>query len=365
MNRPNASPWSLTVARIAGIPIRLHFTLILFLAWIGFVGVRNDAAGAFSLAVGIFLSVLLHELGHALTAKRFGVQTRDITLYPIGGVAVLEGKKPKAWEELWIALAGPAVNLAILALLSPILLSTKGALPSFAGGLEGKTLMEGLWLGNAAMALFNMVPAFPMDGGRVLRALLAITKGEPIASQVAGSVGQFLAIVIGLVGLLNGNVVLMLIAFFVFLGAGQEINATMQAGYTQDRLVGDAMMTEFQTLSSGSTLDDAAKLLLSTSQQDFPVVFGNEVLGILSRMDIAKGLAEHGPGGYVSGAMQREFRTLGPGEPLERAIEMFASSRSPILVLKGTDLVGLLTAENLSEFLMLEHAKSIRRRANA
>jgi CBS domain-containing protein len=215
------------------------------------------------------------------------------------------------------------------------------------------------------MALFNMVPAFPMDGGRVLRALLAITKGEPIASQVAGSVGQFLAIVIGLVGLLNGNVVLMLIAFFVFLGAGQEINATMQAGYTQDRLVGDAMMTEFQTLSSGSTLDDAAKLLLSTSQQDFPVVFGNEVLGILSRMDIAKGLAEHGPGGYVSGAMQREFRTLGPGEPLERAIEMFASSRSPILVLKGTDLVGLLTAENLSEFLMLEHAKSIRRRANA
>lgn len=365
MNRPNASPWSLTIARIAGIPIRLHFTLILFLAWIGFVGVQNDAAGAFSLAVGIFASVLLHELGHSLTAKRFGVQTRDITLYPIGGVAVLEGKKPKAWEELWIALAGPAVNVVILAILTPILLTTKGALPSLAGGLQGKTLMEGLWLANAAMALFNMVPAFPMDGGRVLRAVLAITKGEPTASQVAGSVGQFLAIVIGLIGLLSGNVVLMLIAFFVFLGAGQEINATVQAGYMQDRLVGDAMMTEFQTLSNGSTLDDAAKLLLSSSQQDFPVVFDEEVLGILTRVDIAQGLAQQGPGGYVSGVMQREFRTLGPGEPLERAIEMFGSNRNPILVLKGTALVGLLTTENLSEFVMLEHARSVRRRTTA
>ncbi len=362
MNNARPSPWSLTIAKVAGIPIRLHFTLILFLAYLAFAGIQKEALGAVGLAIAVFASVLLHELGHALTAKHFGVSTRDITLYPIGGVAVLEGKKPRAREELWIALAGPLVNVVIAVALTPLVLAGPG-LPPVGAGLESNSALQAIWSANLFLALFNMLPAFPMDGGRVLRAILALKMPDARATQIAGGIGQMMAILIGLYAILSGQAILMLVAFFVFLGAAQEVASTVQSGYLAGRHVGEAMITDFQTLSNGSTLEDASRLLISGSQQDFPVVFGEEVLGVLNRTALAQGIAAQGPAAYVATVMSRDTRRLAPGEPLERAIEMFSSDRSSILVMKAESLVGILTAENLSEFIMLEHARASRARS--
>ncbi|HVL39849.1 MAG TPA: site-2 protease family protein [Fimbriimonadaceae bacterium] len=359
-----SSPWSLRVATVAGIPIRLHFTFLLFLVWIYIVTSQPQSRLSFWLVPGIFVCVLLHELGHALTAKRFGVETRDITLYPIGGVAMLQGRRPKPVEEFWIAIAGPAVNVVIALILLPFVLAQQGSLPPLTFVLGQLGLLEGLFVANIVLPLFNMIPAFPMDGGRILRSLLAMNMPQRKATQIAGAIGQFLAIAIGMVGLFLGSVILMLVAFFVFLGAGQEVSASIGISLVENRRIADAMLTQFRTIESAASLEMAAKMLLEGAQQDFPVVYGEEVLGLLSRSDIARGLAQEGPTAYVSGHMNREFKVLRPEEDLERALEMFSGGdTSPVLVMEGDRLLGMVTAENLSEFLMLEHARLSRQGA--
>jgi Zn-dependent protease/CBS domain-containing protein len=356
----SGSPWSIRIATISGIPIRLHFTFLLFLGWIFLVLRQPEARMSVWLIPAIFFCVLLHELGHALTARRFGVKTRDITLYPIGGVAMLQGRRPRPNEEFWIALAGPAVNVVIAILLIPFLFVFEGGLPWITLSLLDKSLLEGIFIANVFLPLFNMIPAFPMDGGRVLRAYLAMRMDETRATQIAGTIGQFFAIVIGFYALFGQqNIILMIIAFFVFLGAQQEMQAHMGLSLLTGKRIGDAMVTRFRTLASAASLEEAARMLLEGSQQDFPVVFGEEVLGILTRGDIARGLASEGPTGYVSGAMRREFRRVAPEEPLERALELFnEGDTAPLMVMEGERLVGMVTTENLSEFLMLQHARA-------
>ncbi len=314
-----------------------------------------------ALVVLVFLCVVLHEFGHALVAQRFGVQTREITLYPIGGVAMLQGR-PKPYQEFWIALAGPAVNVVIALLLTGYLLATRHALPNFQIGLDPQgTLVENLWRANVWLPLFNMIPAFPMDGGRVLRSLLAMVLPEVRATQIAASVGQLLAFGFGFYGLLQGNILLLVIALFVFLGASQEVQATIGFALVAGKKVADAMQTRFRTIESGASLEDAASMLLSGSQHDFPVVAGDQVLGLLSRTDIARGLASEGPTAYVAGHMDREFRRITADAPLEVAFEAFSENEgAPILVMEEDHLLGMLTPENFSEFLMLESARTRR-----
>lgn len=353
------SPWSFRIFTVSGIPVRLHFTFLLFLVWIVLLG---RAQGAPLMAVFLLLlfgCVLLHELGHALTAKRLGIGTRDIVLYPIGGVAMLtERAKPR--QELLITLAGPAVNVVIALVLGIVIFATTRELPSLSFRLQNQSMMEALFAANVALALFNMIPAFPMDGGRVLRSLLAMRMTEHRATQIAAGVGQFLAIVFGLVAIFTGNLMLMLVAFFVFLGASQEVSASTGLNLLAGKRVREAMMTKFQIVESGWTLDSAAKLLLEGSQQDFPVVIGDSVLGVLTRSDIAMGLSREGPQAYVAGAMRREFKQADPEDLLEAVLSKFSGDPSPILVMQGERLVGMVTSENLSEFIMLEQARRVR-----
>ncbi|HEY0866914.1 MAG TPA: site-2 protease family protein, partial [Fimbriimonas sp.] len=271
-----SSGWAFRIATIAGIPIRVHFTFLLFLTWIAFVGRSQGDLMWPVFVLAIFFCVLLHELGHALTAKRYGVPTRDITLYPIGGVAMLE-KRTTPIQELWITLAGPAVNVVIALATGIILIAQNGAVPRLSLLTNDVGFLEGLFIANVMLALFNMIPAFPMDGGRVLRAVLALNMHEAKATQIAGAIGQALAIGIGFYGLFQTNVIWMLIAFFVFLGAGQEVAVTVTRAMMEGHRVRDAMQIRFRGIDHGATLQRAAEMLLEGSQQDFPVFAGDDL----------------------------------------------------------------------------------------
>jgi CBS domain-containing protein len=214
-------------------------------------------------------------------------------------------------------------------------------------------LIQRIAVGNMLLAAFNLLPAFPMDGGRVLRAVLARTKSEDEATRAAASAGRMLAIAMGLYGLLSMQFMLVFIAFFVYLGAAQEGAAAMGRTLTHGIPVRAAMVTEFHTLPHGSTIRDAANLLLATSQQDFPVVHGTSVIGLLPRNGLLRALAADGPDAYVSGAMEREFTRLQPDMDLSEALPAIAQAGPCALVMEGDQLLGLLTSENLSEFLLL------------
>lgn len=338
---------------VAGIPVRVHFTFVLFLAWIALAS-RGPSAWVV-LVLAVFGCVVLHEFGHALVARRFGVQTRDITLYPIGGIAMLESR-PRPRAELWIALAGPAVNVVIATILGALLFALHGR-EAFPGGrVEG--FLPSLLAANIGLVIFNLIPAFPMDGGRVLRASLALRMGEHRATQLAAGVGQFLAIVFGLIGLWQQEIVWMLVAFFVFVGAGQEALQTATRSFLHGHKLADAMQRRYRIIQHGDTLEMAADMLLAGSQHDFPVFAGEELVGLLTRNDIAQGLATEGPAGYVARHMRREYKTAHPNLPLERVADMFsADDPHPVLILDEGELQGMVTQENLSEFIMLKHAK--------
>ncbi|MBV9849663.1 MAG: CBS domain-containing protein, partial [Armatimonadetes bacterium] len=299
----------------------------------------------------------------SVIAMRYGIPVANITLYPIGGVASIE-KRPKPKQELWIALAGPAVNVVIALALCLVLTLQPGPLPTAAvtrmgiGGVRG-FLMAVLQV-NVMLVLFNLIPAFPMDGGRVLRAVLAMHLPEVRATQIAAGVGQFIAVAAGLFALLSGNLWYLLIAFFVYIGAGQEAGAYRQAALIEGVHVREAMITDIRTLSVGNTLKEAADVLLDTSQHDFPVLHGDTVQGVLTRNDLLRALAEQGPGGYVAGAMNRQFATAGPDDDLSETLPRLQGAPGPLLVLDGDRLLGIVTGENVAEFFAIRQIAAAR-----
>lgn len=344
------SPWAIRIATVAGIPVRLHVTFLLFLVWLGTVGGGRGLA----FAVGVFVCVLLHEFGHALTARRYGIGTRDITLYPIGGLAMLSGRmRPR--QELWVALAGPAVNVVLTGVLW-------AAMRVLGQPLNADTYLGSLLAANVVMATFNMIPAFPMDGGRVLRALLARVTDDAKATQIAARIGQAIAVGFFIFGLVSHNTAFTFVAIFVFLGAGGESRSESVRASLSGRRALDAMQTRFRTMTHGASLGAAAEMLRAGPQRDFPVVANEAVVGVVSREDIAQGLAEEGPDAYVAGHMRREPKTSAPEAPLEEVVELLVEDSSPVLVMEEGHLVGMVTKESVGEFLMLEDA---RRKAQA
>lgn len=352
---PNFIPGSVGIARPFGVPVRLHFTFILLFVFLIFVGIGRNQSGLANLLyiTALFGSVLLHELGHAVVAKRYRIRTLEIVMFPIGGLARLE-RNPSAREELWIAIAGPLVNLVIAGVLLGFLV-WRGALVGVERMMEPNdfSVLQRIAVGNLLLAGFNLLPAFPMDGGRILRALLARFRPEQEATRIAAKAGQGLAIVMGLYGLLSMNFMLIFIAFFVYLGAAQEYAAAVGMQLTQGMPVRAAMVTDYRTLSHGNTVRDAANLLLATTQQDFPVLHGDRVIGLLGRNALLRGMATEGPDAYVSGVMDREFVRLDPNADLADAMPQITRAGHCALVMQGENLLGLLTAENLSEFLIL------------
>ena len=340
--------------RIFGVPIRFHFTFILLVIFLVTFGVQGGQSALFNVIyiLALFASVLLHELGHVAVSKRYGIRTVEIVMYPIGGVARLE-RSPKPREELWIALAGPAVNVLIAAVMFSYLGYVRAEIDwSSLTTPRDTNLVARIALGNLILAAFNMIPAFPMDGGRVLRALLARWQTEEVATRMAASAGRVFAILIGLYGLTSMQFMLVFIAFFVYIGASQETAAVVGRSLTEGIPVRSAMITDFRTLEHGSTVREAANLLLATSQQDFPIVLGTQVMGLLGRNALLRGMAGEGPDAYVAGIMDREFPRVAPEDSLTDAIPLLARI-SCVLVMEEDQLRGLLTRENVSEFMML------------
>lgn len=356
------------VVRLFGIPVRLHFTFILLLIFLVFIGVGDRQSGPATAIyiLALFGSVLLHELGHALAARQYGIRTLEIVMFPIGGVARLE-RMPRARQEFWIAIAGPLVNVLIAAVLLLWVWRT-GTIAPFAmlGDPTDANLAQRIAFGNLLLFLFNLLPAYPMDGGRVLRSLIALRRPEDQATQIAAAAGRVLAIGMGLLGLLSANFMLVFIALFVYLGASSEGAMARGRALTTGYTVRSAMITDFRTLPHGATIRDAGDLLLATSQHDFPVMHGEDVIGILGRDALVRAMITEGPQAYVSGAMERDFPRVSVNADLTTAFEHLTAARTSALVLDSDQrLVGLLTAENISEFLLLRQASLTKARAES
>ncbi len=355
--------WSWKIAQVAGIDVYIHATFLLILSWVALGHWSQGLAGMLGgvlFILAIFVCVVLHEFGHALTARRYGIKTRDITLYPIGGVARLERMPDQPLQELWVALAGPAVNLVIAAALFVWLTLTATLVPIEHLTVTTGPFLERLLVTNLFLAGFNLLPAFPMDGGRVLRALLALRMEYMRATQVAATIGQGMALLFAFAGIF-GNPMLLFIGLFVWIAATQEASLVLMKSALAGIPISRAMLTEFRTLSPGDTLDRAVELILQGSQQDFPVLVEGRVVGILTRADLLKALAQQPRSTPVEAIMRREFHTVDAGDMLETAItrqEEYACHT--LAVLRHTQLVGLVTSENLGEFLMIQAALTAR-----
>jgi Zn-dependent protease len=348
--------------KILGVPVRLHFTFVLLLIFLVVMGVGDQQSGASTALyiLALFASVLLHELGHALIARHYGIATVEIVMFPIGGVARPE-RAPKAQEELWIALAGPLVNLLIGAALWFGVVAKQGfiAFEQLRQPTDAN-LAERIAIGNLILCLFNLLPALPMDGGRILRSLLARRRPIEEATRMAAFTGRTLAAVIGLAGLLLSNFMLVFVALFVYLGAAQEGAAARGRMLSAGFPVRAAMITDFRTLQHGATIRDAGNLLLATSQHDFPVMHGEAVTGLLTRSRLVRAMMSQGAEAYVAGAMDRDFVRLSPGMALSDVLPQLSRSGACALVMESGDrLVGMLTAENISEFLLLRQASVV------
>jgi Zn-dependent protease/predicted transcriptional regulator len=354
--------WQWKLGRFAGIDVYVHATFLLLIGWVGYTYWLEhhdwgEVLNGILFILALFLCVVLHEYGHALTARKYGIKTRDITLYPIGGVARLERMPEKPIEELWVALAGPAVNVVIAALLFVYLFVTNSLVPLTDLTIASGSFLERVMTVNIWLALFNLIPAFPMDGGRVLRALLALRLDYVRATQVAANIGQGLAFVFGFIGLFS-NPFLLFIALFVWIGASQEAGAVQMKNTISGIPVTRAMLTDFKTLSPGDKLSQVVGLILAGSQHDFPVVDATgRVAGILEQDAFMKALAEYGQSAPVMDFIRRNLPEVDSYEMLELALMRLQESGSKTLpVTHGGQLVGLITLENITEYLMIRSA---------
>ncbi|EWY36123.1 protease [Skermanella stibiiresistens SB22] len=363
--------WSIPIGTVKGTVIRIHVTFLLFLIWIG--GMHYAQGGAPAALEGVvfivllFACVLLHEFGHVFAARRYGVRTPDITLLPIGGVARLERIPEKPSQELVIALAGPAVNVVIAALLYAALAAggfNPGLTPGspLGGGSEIQNpavgMLERLAWVNVFLVVFNLIPAFPMDGGRVLRALLAQRMGYGRGTAVAATIGQGVAFALGLLGLF-GNPMLLFIALFVYLAASSEAHAVQIREVSRGVMANDAMITRFESLSPGSVVEDAVQCLIHTTQHEFPVVDGSGRLrGVLTRDDMIRALRDRGPDTPVLEVMRSDIPVIGQRQNLEEALRLMRENSLPAVGVTDADgrLIGLITPENVGEMMMIQSA---------
>lgn len=353
--------WSWKLGTFSGIGVYIHATFLLLIGWILLTEIGHGVANALLAVLFIlllFTCVALHEFGHALMGQQLGIQTRDITLYPIGGVARLERIPRDPRQELLIALAGPAVNVVIAAALFIGLLISGQVIRVQGFSVEGSSLIVNLMMANVMLVAFNLLPAFPMDGGRVLRAFLATRMEYGKATQTAAAIGQAMALGFGLIGLLNpGGVWFLFIAFFVYIGASQEAAMVETELAFRGVPAGRAMMTRFATLSPDNSLAQAVEQLLAGAQHDFPVVEDGRVVGMLTRSSLIQTLSERGPGALVAEAMSAAPPTASPSDSLEAVFQqMRGADTQAVPVLQDGQLLGLLTMENIGELLMVRTA---------
>lgn len=353
--------WQWKLARIAGIDVYMHATFLILIGWVAYSHWTEQGSwsavlsGVFFILL-LFAFVVMHEYGHALTARKYGIKTRDITLYPIGGVARLERMPEKPIEELWVALAGPAVNVVIAALLFGYLIFTRTFEPLTSLTISTGSFIERLMVVNLWLVGFNLIPAFPMDGGRVLRALLGLRLEYVQATQIAANVGQGFAFLFGFIGLFT-NPFLVFIALFVWMGAAQEASMVQMKYSLSGIPVTRAMQTDFQALTPRDTLARVVGLILAGSQHDFPVIQDERLVGILDRDTFMSALSERGQSVPVAEVMRQDVTEIDSHDMVETALRRLQENGSKTLpVTHNGQLVGLVTSENITEYLMIRSA---------
>lgn len=358
--------WSWSLGRYAGIQVYMHMSFLLIIVWIILMhwmmnaGLMKTLEGVIFTLI-LFVCVIFHEFGHALTARHFGIRTKDIVLLPIGGVARLEKMPDKPVQELWVAIAGPAVNLGIALILFGFLMTAQifSRVEEFSFTIRSVAqgdFFERLFFANVFLALFNLIPAFPMDGGRVFRAFMAMRMDYVRATKIAAQFGQIIAVFFAFAGLLF-NPFLIIIALFIWLGASKESSDIQLQHVIHGIPVYQAMITDFKTLRADQRLSDAVELILTGSQQDFPVMEGEKVVGILTRVDLINGLSRYGQEVFIRDIMQNNFVTVDPNTMLATAFEQLKNCSCRVIpVYDNNRLVGILTAENIGELVMIQKA---------
>jgi Zn-dependent protease/CBS domain-containing protein len=354
--------WSLRLGRFLGIDVFLHITFLLFVGLVWYM-TRASGLGTVGFMLAMFTCVVLHEYGHALTARRFGISTRDITLLPMGGLARLERMPSEPWQELLVAIAGPAVNIVIAAVLWIVCLAL-GLDPFHKVDhvVEGRSNFFAtlLWW-NMAMVAFNMLPAFPMDGGRVLRSLLAMKLPYNKATQIAATIGKVMALIFAWYAIFRvGNPILILVAFFVWSGATYEAEEAEHRTMLHGVKVRDAMISDFRRVSPDDDIRTVAQLILQGWQADFPVVMDDRVVGMVTRRDVADALSR-GSGVTVAQVMREVVHECSADEPLEGVLDRIREFDLPMMpVTADGGIIGLVTPENTGEFVVFRRAIAAR-----
>ena len=358
---------SFRIGRAFGIDVKVHWTFLLLLAFFGFTAYQNsDSLGSalvtVAIIVALFVCVLLHEYGHSLVAQRLGIEIADITILPIGGLARLKSLPEKPWDEVKIAVAGPLVNVVLAPIFFGMAILLGGRLtapPDILGGVQSAAqVFVYLGLINVALVVFNLIPAFPMDGGRVLRGLLATRLGPVRATDISSAVGQFFAAAFFLIGLLSGNILLALIAVFIFFGASGEAQMVRQRELMRGLLVSDVMGSRrrTETVTPYRTFGQVLDMVIHGYQEDFPVVDeGGNLIGMITRNEIMT--AAHSPERYASvrDVMKTDFPTISPDADLftDGARILQESSLRALPVVKAGDLVGMLTMDDIGQAALL------------
>ncbi len=356
---------ALNLGKIAGIKLFIHWTFLLLIGWVVFIELNRgsstkDILLTILLVLMVFVCVVLHELGHSLTARRYGIGTRQITLLPIGGVASLEKMPEEPKQELLVAVMGPVVNIGIALLLLPFL-------PKLGQYFDPENLEQlqemtpatfvfRLWLINVLLVVFNAIPAFPMDGGRVLRALLSFRMDRVRATQIASSLGQFIAIGFFILGFF-GNPFLILIGLFVFFGASGENRMVQQLTTLRGHRVEEAMMTNYTLLHPDNTVKEIGDALLAGTERNFVIEQDGQVVGILFHQDIIRAMNAGQRDARVGDIMQTEFRNIRPGEELTEVYRFVQGTpQSFFPVMENGKLQGTIDMENINEFMMIQAA---------
>ncbi len=366
--------WSVPIGRVFGITLRLHVTFLLLLAWVGYeafvFGGVSAAWWELARVCLIFVCIALHELGHSVVAQQLDVEVKSITLLPIGGVAALRRIPENPWHEIAITLAGPMVNAAIAIVLLPLVgWPTRPEFLSIPHGVG--SLMRSLVATNFLLFAFNFIPAFPMDGGRLLRAVLALVISYRRATAVAAAVGQGLASLFIMAGFLGWQILplvpplwLLIIGVFIFFGAEGEERMVRMRSLLKELDVEDVMSRDFAVLAPHATVADGLRMVYQTGQDDFPVMDGDRLVGLVSRAGMVDTSNNLGPDITIADVMDADVPAVSPQDKVAHVYEeMMSEGHTSFPVVHGGQLIGLLSPENISRYMLVQSSlKSSRRR---
>lgn len=353
---------SFKIGKVAGIGIFIHWTFAILIAYIVYSHYQKgenfqQIVWAIIFILSIFIAVVLHEFGHALMAKKFQIKTMNITILPIGGIARVEKISEQPLEELFIAIAGPVVNIS-LALITSLFINrpTTDITQEITTSINSQNFAHHFLIANIYLAIFNLLPAFPMDGGRILRASLAFFLKRTTATHIASSIGQLLAIGFILVGFFS-NPILVLIGLFIFIAAQIESDYVMIQSRLHGYTVRDAIMKNYQSIDANASIEKAIELLLNSQYETFLVIQNDIAVGTLNRADIIIALEKFGQKEIIQNIMNKKFVTLQAESTLENAFQQSQQSNIILMpVLDQNKLIGTIDATNIIEFIQINEA---------